>query len=216
MRQLLILLGAPGSGKGTQAKMVFERFGYPQVSTGDILRDAIRRDTHLGREAKAAVNSGRLVPDEVVIGIIEERLNQPDCASGCSLDGFPRTVEQAEALEKLAADFQPRVLFFEVPAEVLVRRLTGRRNCQACGAICNVYFTPPVKEDVCDRCGGALVRREDDAEEIVRRRLAVYEEHTAPLAGFYRERGQLVAVDGNAPMGEIFETVVRAIRSDAD
>jgi len=216
MRQLLILLGAPGSGKGTQAKMVFERFGYPQVSTGDMLRDAIRRDTPLGREAKAAVNSGRLVPDEVVIGIIRERLAEPDCADGCSLDGFPRTVEQAEALEKIAADFQPRVLFFEVPAEILVRRLTGRRNCQGCGAICNVYFTPPAREGLCDRCGGALTRREDDTEEIVRRRLAVYEEHTAPLVEFYRQRGQLQSLDGDAPMDLIFESVVRVIRPDAD
>jgi adenylate kinase len=211
MARMVILLGAPGSGKGTQAKRIAEAYGYPQVSTGDILRDAVRRGTRLGLEAKAAMDKGALVPDDVVIGIIRERLLEPDCAGGCTLDGFPRTVEQARALAGLSDAYRETVLFFDVAEDLLVRRLTGRRNCGGCGAIFNVYFTPPAREDRCDRCGGALSQRDDDREDVVRNRLAVYRQHTEPLVAHYTARGALVRLDGSLDIEPLFEQIRRVL-----
>lgn len=217
MRQMIIMLGAPGSGKGTQARMVFEKYGYPQISTGDILRQAVRAGTDMGRRAKTAMDAGELVADAVVIGIIEERLQEPDCRDGCILDGFPRTVEQAEALEHLtAAEFKLRVLYFDVPLEDLVKRLTGRRTCTRCGEICNIHFAAPQRPDQCDRCNAPLMQRDDDREEVVRRRLAVYAEQTSPLIGFYRRRNVLVDLPAAGDVRAIFDNVVRAIQRNGD
>ncbi len=208
MRRMLVLLGPPGSGKGTQAKLLFEHFGYPQISTGDMLREAVRKGTELGRKAKAVMDAGGLVSDDIVIGLIRERLQEPDCAGGCTLDGFPRTVVQAEALEGLiTAQFEIRVLSFDVPEDILVRRLAGRRNCAGCGAIFNVYFAPSTEPDACDRCGGALIQRDDDREETVRRRLAVYRSQTEPLIEWYRNRGVLRTVTGYGEVEEIFRRI---------
>lgn len=211
MARMVILLGAPGSGKGTQAKRIAEAYGYPQISTGDILRDAVRRGTPLGLAAKAAMDRGALVPDDVVIGIIRERIQESDCAGGCTLDGFPRTVEQARALAGLAGAFRETVLFFDVSDELLIRRLTGRRSCAACGAIYNVFFTPPAQEGRCDRCGGALVQRDDDRENVVRNRLAVYRQHTEPLTAHYAAQGTLVRLDGSLDIDPLFEQIRRVL-----
>lgn len=212
MRRMLVLLGPPGSGKGTQAKLLFEQFGCPQISTGDMLREAVRKGTELGQKAKAVMDAGGLVSDDIVIGLIRERLQEPDCAGGCTLDGFPRTVVQAEALEGLiAGQFEIRVLFFDVPEDILVRRLAGRRNCTGCGAIFNVYFAPSAKPDACDRCGGALIQRDDDREETVRRRLTVYRSQTEPLIEWYRSRGVLQTVTGDGEVEEIFRRIQRVL-----
>ena len=212
MRVMLVLLGAPGSGKGTQAKRIFERFGYPQISTGDILREAVRKGTELGRKAKAVMDAGSLVSDEIVIGIIRERLQEPDCATGCILDGFPRTVVQAEALASLAAgEFHIRVLHFELPETELIQRLTGRRSCGGCGAIYNLHSAPPATEGACDRCGGALTQRDDDQEATVRRRLAVYREQTRPLIEWYDRQGLLETVNAAGEIDEIFRAIERVI-----
>lgn len=212
MRMMLVLLGPPGSGKGTQAKLLFEQFGCPQISTGDMLREAVRKGTGLGCKAKAVMDAGGLVSDEIVIGLIRERLQEPDCANGCTLDGFPRTVVQAEALAALiAGQFEIRVLYFDVPEDVLVRRLTGRRNCVACGAIFNVSSAPSARPDVCDRCGGALTQRDDDREETVRRRLAVYRSQTEPLIEWYRSRGVLETVSGDRGVEEISRQIQQVL-----
>lgn len=212
MQMMLVLLGPPGSGKGTQAKLLFEQFGCPQISTGDMLREAVRKGTELGRKAKAVMDAGRLVSDDIVIGLIRERLQEPDCANGCTLDGFPRTVVQAKALaELIAGQFEIRVLYFDVPEEILVHRLAGRRNCLACGAIFNVYSAPPAKPDVCDRCGGTLTQRDDDREETVRRRLAVYRSQTEPLIEWYRSRGVLETVSGDRRVEEIFQQIQQVL-----
>lgn len=209
-----ILLGPPGAGKGTQAKMLTERYGVPQVSTGDILRAAVAAGTPLGKEAKAYMDRGALVPDEVVIGIVRDRLGEPDCRKGYLLDGFPRTVAQAEALtamlKKLGAPL-PRVVSFEVGEEELVRRLSGRRTCQACGEPFHVEFHPPRREGTCDKCGGRLIQREDDKEDTIRRRLQVYRKQTEPLIGYYRNQGLLKTVDGLGEASEVLARVSRAL-----
>jgi adenylate kinase len=212
MRMMLVLLGPPGSGKGTQAKLLFEQFGCPQISTGDMLREAVRKGTALGRKARAVMDAGGLVSDDLVIGLIRERLQEPDCANGCTLDGFPRTVVQAEALAGLiAGQFELRVLYFDVPEDILVRRLTGRRNCLQCGAIFNVHSAPPARPDACDRCGGALSQRDDDREETVRHRLAVYRAQTEPLIEWYRSRGVLETVTGDRGVEEISRQIRKVI-----
>lgn len=212
MRMMLVLLGPPGSGKGTQAKLLFEQFGCPQISTGDMLREAVRRGTELGRKAKAVMDAGGLVSDDIVIGLIRERLQEPDCANGCTLDGFPRTVVQAEALAGLIiGQFEIRVLYFDVPEDILVRRLAGRRNCVQCGAIFNVYSAPSARPDVCDRCGGALTQRDDDREETVRRRLKVYRAQTEPLIEWYRSRGVLETVTGDQSVAEMARQIQRVL-----
>jgi len=210
----LIFLGPPGAGKGTQAKMLVERYGIPQVSTGDILRAAVAEGTELGKKAKEYMEAGKLVPDEVVIGIIEERLKQSDCEKGFILDGFPRTVPQAEALDKVLEKMGRKidhVLTLDVPEEELIRRLTGRRTCKKCGAMYHTIFNPPKVEGVCDKCGGELYQRPDDNEETVRSRLSVYEQQTRPLIDFYEKKGLVRKIDGRGEIKEIFEQIVRIL-----
>jgi adenylate kinase len=202
----VVFLGAPGVGKGTQAEQVASRFHYPKISTGDILREAVRNKTPLGLEAKAAMDAGRLVPDEVVIGLVKEKLAEPGTAKGFLLDGFPRTVKQAEELSAMlgARGMQlDRVVNFLVPREEVVRRLSGRRSCPGCQAVFHVDSAPPKRDGVCDRCQGALVQRSDDRREAVETRLSVYEEQTAPLIDYYRKRGLLSELDGSGPIGDV-------------
>lgn len=190
----LIFLGAPGVGKGTQAKMFSSQLYWPHISTGDILREAVRQATPLGLEVKHYMEGGELIPDQLVINIVKERLEASDTFKGFILDGFPRTVEQAEALEEfLSSKKRPldAVLYFEASTEEIVTRLTGRRSCRSCGAIYHVVYQPPLNQDRCDKCGGWLYQRSDDQEETVRHRLKVYEAQTTPLISFYEEKGLL-------------------------
>ena len=210
----IILLGPPGAGKGTQAKLLIERLQVPQISTGDMLRAAVKDGTPLGKQAKAFMDRGALVPDDVIIGLVRERLQSPDCARGYILDGFPRTVAQAEALEKTLADLRlslDHVLCLDVPSEDLVVRIAGRRTCRQCGAMSHVRFSPTARDGVCDVCGGETYQRDDDREETVRRRLTVYADQTAPLARFYEGRGLLRRVVGTGEIGEIFARMVRSL-----
>jgi len=210
----LILLGPPGAGKGTQAQRIVERYHIPQISTGDILRAAVREKTTLGEKAKAFMDRGQLVPDEVVIGIIEERLKAPDCQQGFILDGFPRTLAQAEALQLILTKNRKsmdHVISIEVDPEDLVRRLTGRRTCKNCGAMFHLLFHPSEREGVCDRCGGALYQREDDQEETIRTRLKEYEKQTAPLIQHYRVKKLLRSIPGVGGENQVFEGIVRVI-----
>lgn len=210
----LVLLGPPGSGKGTQAKMLTEKYGVPQISTGDILRAAVAGGTPLGREAKTYMDRGALVPDDVVIGIVRDRLTKPDCQSGYLLDGFPRTVAQAEALTHMLKELGvplPIVVSLDVTEEELIRRLAGRRTCQACGESFHLEFHPPRVKGICDKCGGNLVQREDDQEETIRRRLQVYREQTEPLIGYYQSQGLLKAIKGLGETGEVFARISRVL-----
>jgi len=212
----LILLGPPGAGKGTQAQKIVERYRIPQISTGDILRAAVKDGTPLGKKAKGFMDQGQLVPDEVVIGIIEGRLKAPDCQGGFILDGFPRTIVQAESLQSTLTKMRKsidHVISIEVDSEELVRRLTGRRTCKSCGAMYHVLFHPPKKDKVCDRCGAALYQREDDKEETIRKRLIEYERQTAPLIEFYRAKNCLRPVQGVGGQDEIFERIVRLLEA---
>ncbi|MDI6831081.1 MAG: adenylate kinase [Actinomycetota bacterium] len=208
----LVLLGPPGAGKGTQAERISALYGVPHISTGDIFRDNLKRGTELGRRAKEYMDRGELVPDEVVIGIVRDRLAQPDCEKGFILDGFPRTVAQADALKDMLAETGraiDHVLNVQVPEEVVVERLTARRTCRSCGKVFHLLFDPPVKEDTCDACGGELYCRDDDREETVRARLREYEAKTSPLVDYYHREGLLRDIDGAASM----EGVLREIRA---
>lgn len=214
----IILLGPPGAGKGTQAKAITERFGIPQISTGDILRSAVREGTPMGLLAKCSMDSGALVPDEVVVGIVCERLQQPDCIAGFILDGFPRTVTQAEALSKTLFQMNyplQAVISLNVDEEMLVERLTGRRTCSSCGMGYHVKFSPSKQANVCDVCGAGLLQRDDDREETIRYRLSVYKDQTAPLISYYGEQGLIFSVNG---MDDIFNvqdkinTILSALR----
>ncbi|HXE89695.1 MAG TPA: adenylate kinase [Terriglobales bacterium] len=203
----VILLGAPGAGKGTQAKIIAENYAIPQLSTGDLLRDNVARGTDLGKQAKSIMDGGGLVPDELVCNMVAERLKQPDCDRGFILDGFPRTVGQAEWLDKLlSGDFFPAsrpsrrppiVINVAVGYNQLMQRLTGRRSCPACGRIYNIYFQPPRVADTCDVDGTKLVLRKDDREEVIRERLKAYEKQTLPLTDYYRGTGRLREVNGD-------------------
>lgn len=210
----LIFLGPPGVGKGTQADLLAAKLGLPKISTGDILREAVRNRTPLGMQAKACMDHGKLVPDSVVIGIVKEKLAEPVCAKGFLLDGFPRTVPQAEELATIlgAMGVQlDRVINISVPREEIVRRLTGRRSCPTCQAVYHVAFSPPKQEGICDRCGGELVQRSDDKPETVERRLTVYEEQTAPLIAYYRQRTLLSDVDGSGTVEEVQRRVMELL-----
>lgn len=198
--QALIFLGAPGAGKGTQAREVSQHFSIPQISTGDMLREAVRNRTPLGLSAKAKMDAGELVPDEVVCGIVEQRIEQPDCQRGFILDGFPRTISQAEFVDRMLLSKgkgNPLVIDIKVDPDLLLKRLTGRRTCSTCGEIYNIHFNPPPVEGVCDKDGGKLLQRADDSEETIRQRLVAYEEQTAPLIDYYRKKSVLKEVDGN-------------------
>ncbi len=203
----IVMLGAPGAGKGTQAKKLIEDYGIPQISTGDILRQNIAQGTPLGKEAKGFMDRGELVPDKVVLGLVEDRLKQPDCKKGFILDGFPRNTAQAEALDKMLAGIgMPLKLAIsvDVPFEDLMKRLTGRRTCRTCGQMYNVYFTPPKKEGVCDKDGGQLFQRDDDKEETIKKRLQVYESQTAPLIDYYSKKGIVRKIDGTGTIPAIY------------
>lgn len=211
----LILLGAPGSGKGTISKMLVEKYSIVQISTGDILRGAVAAGTPIGKEAEEYMKRGDLVPDSVIMGIMEERLAEADCAPGFILDGFPRTIPQAESLGVLLKKLSLRldaVCNLDVPEEVIIKRLTGRRTCSnpSCQAIYNLDGKPPKKEGVCDRCGSALVQRDDEKEDVVRARLSTYAEKTAPLIGYYAGEGLLVTVRGRESK-ILFEEIVRKL-----
>jgi adenylate kinase len=210
----LILLGPPGAGKGTQAQMIVDRYHLPQISTGDILRAAVKEGTSLGKQAKTFMDRGQLVPDEVVIGIIDERLRASDCNAGFILDGFPRTTPQAEALQAILTKIRKsvdHVINIEVDPEELVRRLTGRRTCNNCGGMFHILFHPPQKEGVCDRCGGTLYQREDDGEETIRTRLKEYQKLTAPLIQYYQNKKLLRPIQGVGGQNQIFEQIIRVL-----
>ncbi|MGW8272726.1 MAG: adenylate kinase [Thermodesulfovibrionales bacterium] len=207
----LVLLGAPGAGKGTQAKKLIEKYRIPQISTGDILRKAVADGTPLGKEAKSFMDSGQLVPDSVVIGLVKERLAQPDCKPGYILDGFPRNTAQAETLDGVLSQMGASLdvaLSVDVDKDDLMKRLTGRRTCKGCGQMFNVYFSPAKKEGVCDKCGGQLYQRDDDREETIRKRLDVYDAQTAPLIEYYSKKGILKAVKGVGSIDDIFGKIV--------
>jgi len=210
----IVLIGAPGSGKGTQAKYLIEKYGIPQISTGDLLREAVAEQTPLGLQAKQYMESGQLVPDELVLDLISERLGKPDTDKGFILDGFPRNIPQAEALDRMLERVGKPLqvsLLIDVPLDILMQRLTGRRTCSACGAIYNVYTNPPRVPGRCDKCGGELVQRADDNEETVAKRLRVYQEQTAPLIDYYRQQGILRTVPGVGEVEEIFQAIVRIL-----
>lgn len=210
----LIFLGPPGAGKGTQARTLAEAEGIPQIATGDMLRDAAARGTRLGLEAKSYMDRGALVPDGVVVGLVAERLEAPDATKGFVLDGFPRTLAQAEALERMLKDRDlavERVIYFEVSERELLRRLTGRRVCRQCQSAYHLVSAPPKREGRCDRCGGELYQREDDSEAAVRRRLEVYAARTKPLLEYYRGRGVLTTVVGEGAPAAVGSAIRRAI-----
>lgn len=205
-RLFVVLLGGPGAGKGTQAERLSEALGIPQVSTGDLFRENLKNETELGLLAKGYMERGELVPDEVTVGMVRERLSRPDAAPGAILDGFPRTIAQAEALESLLIDLGNElavVPYIKVPEDVLLARLAGRWTCRKCGAMYHQLFSPPKKAGVCDKCGGELYQRPDDTPETQRHRIEVYFDQTAPLIDYYRRKGLLVEVDGRPGIDEI-------------
>lgn len=206
----LILLGAPGAGKGTQAELIAAKLGIPTISTGNILREAIKNGTEIGLKAKSFMDQGKLVPDDVIIGIVRERVSQPDCAKGYILDGMPRTIPQAQALEDAGIHFDS-VVSIEIEDAVIEQRMTGRRVCGSCGASYHVTANPPKVEGVCDHCGKELSIRKDDAPETVRNRLKVFHQETEPLKGFYEKLGKLKLVEGNQPIADITNAILKAI-----
>lgn len=206
----IVLMGLPGAGKGTQAEKIVEKYGIPHISTGDMFRAAMKEETELGLKAKSFMDKGELVPDEVTIGIVRERLSKEDCHKGFLLDGFPRTVAQADALESILADLGKKidyVINIQVDKEVLMERLTGRRICKNCGATYHLVFNPPSEEGVCDRCGGELYQREDDNAETVQNRLDVNIKQTQPLLDFYQDKGYLVNIDGQRDIKDVFSEI---------
>jgi adenylate kinase len=206
----LVLMGLPGAGKGTQAERIVEKYGIPHISTGDMFRAAMKEGTELGLQAKSFMDKGELVPDEVTIGIVRERLSKEDCQSGFLLDGFPRTVPQAEALENLLVDLNKRidyVININVDKSILMERLTGRRICKDCGSTYHLVFNPPAKEGVCDRCGGELYQRADDNAETVQNRLDVNIKQQEPLLAFYEAKGYLRTIDGQQDINKVFTDI---------
>lgn len=211
----IVLLGAPGSGKGTQAKRLCERYGIPQIATGDLLREALASGSELGRRAKEAMDAGRLVSDDIVLGIIRERLSRPDAENGFILDGFPRNTSQAEALEKLLAKIgQPldAALLLDIDPDALIQRLTGRLTCPQCGLVYNIYTKPPKLDNQCDRDGSELVHRSDDNESTIENRLRVFEAHTRPVINFYEERGKLIKVEAEGEINDITKRIRDALK----
>lgn len=207
---LIILLGPPGAGKGTQAERIVQEHQLAYVSTGDILRNAVKEQTNLGRKAKQYMDQGQLVPDELVVEIVKDRLTDPDCAEGALLDGFPRTVTQADFLEQALPEIGiniDRVVSIEVKEEELIERLTGRRVCSECGASFHLKFKPPKVRNVCDVCGGDLYQRDDDTFETVKERLEVYKKQTEPLIAYYEKKGILSPVDGNQDIDAVFNQI---------
>ena len=207
----IIMLGAPGAGKGTQAKMIADKYQIPHIYTGDIFRANIKTATELGKEAKKYMDQGLLVPDELTVKILLDRVAQPDCANGYVLDGFPRTIPQAEVLDKALTELNDKIDYainVDVPDENIVKRMSGRRACVACGATYHIEHIPPKKEGVCDKCGEPLILRDDDKPETVLNRLKVYHDQTQPLIDFYTGKGVLKSVDGTVDMQDVFASIV--------
>jgi adenylate kinase len=216
-RLFVVLLGAPGAGKGTQAERLSENLGIPQVSTGDLFRENLKKETELGLMAKQYMDRGELVPDEVTVAMVRERLSRPDAAKGAILDGFPRTIPQAEALEELLHDMGTGldlVPYIKVPEDMLLARLAGRWTCRRCGAMYHELYSPPQEPGVCDKCGGELYQRPDDTPETQKHRIKVYFEQTAPLIDYYRDKGLLVEVDGRPGIEEIQAELVDIIKTE--
>lgn len=208
MKSVIVLLGPPGSGKGTQGELLSEKLGYTRLSTGDMLREAVRNGTELGKQAKSYMDSGALVPNELIINLMKEKIAQAE--GGVILDGFPRTVEQADALDQqLKVDL---ALNLDVPDDELINRLTKRRSCPDCNAVYHLIYNPPKTEGVCDKCGGKLYQRDDDKEETVRNRLKVYRENTMPLIGYYGDKGVLVTIQGVGDISDIYAQVEKAVQ----
>ena len=212
----IIMLGAPGAGKGTQAKKLAEKYGIPHISTGDIFRANIKNNTELGQKAKVYMDQGLLVPDELVVDLVVDRFKNPDCEKGSVLDGFPRTIPQAEALDEALTkngDAIEYAIDVDVPDEDIIKRMSGRRACVNCGATYHIVNIPPKKEGICDVCNNSLVLRDDDQPETVKKRLAVYHEQTQPLIDYYRNKGILKTVDGTKKMDETFDEIVAIIEA---
>ena len=210
----VVLLGPPGAGKGTQAKLLVKQYGACQISTGDILRKAVEEQTPLGKEAAQYINRGALVPDAVIVSLVAERLKQKDCEISFILDGFPRTISQAESLDAILRDngrTLNRVFSVQVPRHIIIERLAGRRVCRSCGALAHVAFNPPKRDGVCDLCGGKLEQRDDDREETIANRLEVYEKQTAPLVNYYRQRDLLTEIDGTGTIEEIHGRISKSL-----
>lgn len=210
----IIMLGAPGAGKGTQAKKIAEKYSIPHISTGDIFRANIKNGTELGKKAKTYMDQGLLVPDELVVDLVVDRLKQEDCTKGCVLDGFPRTIPQAEALDKALTAVGQSVDFainVEVPDENIVRRMSGRRACVNCGATYHIVYAPTKVENICDTCQGELILRDDDKPETVQKRLNVYHEQTQPLIDYYTKKNILVEVDGTLDIDDVFAAIVKVL-----
>ena len=211
---ILILLGAPGVGKGTQGVLISKEYGIPQISTGDILRKEVKEETELGKKAKQYMDKGELVPDDIIIDMMEKRIKEDDCKNGFILDGFPRTTAQAEAFDEMLKKNSlnlDKVLLIDVPEEEIVERLTGRRVCPNCGAVYHIKNNPPKQEGICDKCGSKLIQRDDDTEEVVRNRLEVYKKSTMPLVEYYEKQGKLVKIDGTGKIEEIFERIKKVL-----
>lgn len=212
----IIMLGAPGAGKGTQAKKIAEKYGIPHISTGDIFRANIKNNTELGKKAKAYMDQGLLVPDELTLELIMDRFEQPDCKNGYVLDGFPRTIPQAEALTKALAENSEKIDFavnVEVPDESIVERMSGRRACLNCGGTYHIIFNPSKKEGICDKCSSELVLRDDDKPETVSKRLKVYHDQTQPLIDYYRGQNVLREVDGTKEVSEVFDGIINILEA---
>lgn len=212
----IIMLGAPGAGKGTQAKMLADKYEIPHISTGDIFRANIKNETELGKKAKEYMDKGLLVPDELTCNLVVDRIQKEDCKKGYILDGFPRTIPQAEALDKALTELNDKVDYainVEVPDENIVGRMSGRRACVGCGATYHVVYNPTKEEGICDRCGKELILRDDDKPETVQKRLNVYHEQTQPLIDFYKNKGVLKEVDGTVDMNDVFNAIVKVLES---
>lgn len=207
----LIFLGPPGVGKGTIAKMVMAKYKIPQISTGDLFRANMKNQTELGLKAKEFIDKGELVPDEVTVGMVEERIKEDDCANGYIFDGFPRTIGQADELEKI--EKVDKVINFVASDEIIIDRLSGRRTCGKCGAIFHIKNVPPKESGICDKCGGELVQRSDETEEVITNRLEVYKEQTEPLIDYYRKKGMLIDVDANTDPDTIFKETLTVLET---
>ena len=213
----IVLLGPPGAGKGTQAALLMEKYGIPQISTGDMLRVSVRDQSKMGIKAKAYMDAGGLVPDEVVVGIVRERLQQDDCRKGFILDGFPRTLAQADALRLVLIELNKEldsVVSLTVDTEALIERLTGRRTCSSCGKGFHLKFDPPSQDGRCDLCGGALIQRDDDCEETIQNRMQVYHQQTAPLEDYYRKEGLLTVVNGMDEIVAVQQAITSALQAN--